>query len=100
MSEFSRRWKEEESPACLTPVVGHVFGLIDRLIYEFDTVRLLQTHRLTPAIRRAFVKTLRTPALLSIFSKDPVSMAYAQASLRVMALLEPALIMPELLERA
>lgn len=73
---------------------------VDCLIDEIDTVWLLQTHRLTPAIRRAFVKTLRTPALLSMFSKDPVSMAYAQASLRVMALLEPALIMPELLERA
>jgi len=46
------------------------------------------------------VKILRTPALLAMFSKDPVSMAYAQASLRVMALLEPALVMPELLERA
>jgi hypothetical protein len=60
----------------------------------------LQTHRLTPAIRRAFVKILRTPALLAMFSKDPISMAYAQAALRTMALLEPALIMPELLERA
>jgi hypothetical protein len=60
----------------------------------------VQAHRLTPAIRRAFVKVLRTPALLAMFAKDPVSMSYAQAALRIMALLEPALIMPELLERA
>jgi proteasome activator subunit 4 len=51
-------------------------------------------------MRHAFVKILRTPALLAMFSKDPVSMAYAQAALRTMAILEPALIMPELLERA
>jgi proteasome activator subunit 4 len=35
-----------------------------------------------------------------MFARDPFSMAYAQSSLRAMALLEPSLIMPELLERA
>ena len=44
--------------------------------------------------------TLRTPALLAMFCKDPVSPAYSQAALRAMAYLEPNLIMPELLERA
>jgi proteasome activator subunit 4 len=51
-------------------------------------------------IRRAFVKILRTPALLAMFSKDAMALAYAQAALRYMALLEPNLIMPELLRRA
>jgi proteasome activator subunit 4 len=51
-------------------------------------------------MRRAFVKILRIPALLAMFSKDPVSMAYSQAALHAMALLEPGLVMPELLERA
>ena len=60
----------------------------------------LQTHRLTPAIRRAFVLTLRTPALLAMFSKDPLSMGLAQGALRSLAFLEPALVMPDLLERA
>lgn len=60
----------------------------------------LQTQRLTPEIRRQFVITLRTPALLSLFAKDPISMGMAQAALRTMALLEPNLIMPQLLERA
>ena len=59
-----------------------------------------QTRRLTPAIRRAFVKSLRTPALLAMFSKDPISLQYAQASLRALAMIEPNLIMPEILERA
>jgi proteasome activator subunit 4 len=59
-----------------------------------------KTQRLTPAIRREFVKILRTPALLAMFSKDPLSMGYAQGSLRTMAILQPSLIMPELLERA
>jgi proteasome activator subunit 4 len=77
-SEFCKRWCEEEMPSCNTPL----------------------THRLTPAIRKAFVLTLRTPALLAMFSKDPISMGLAQSALRSLAFLEPALVMPDLLERA
>ncbi|KAH8120588.1 hypothetical protein DFH11DRAFT_1838384 [Phellopilus nigrolimitatus] len=77
-SEFCKRWKEEEDPRCRTPV----------------------TQRLTPAIRRAFVLTLRTPMLLALFAKDQVAMGLAQGALRSMALLEPGLVMPQLLERA
>ncbi|KAF4605508.1 hypothetical protein EYR40_004292 [Pleurotus pulmonarius] len=75
-AEFIRRVKEEEQPSCIIP------------------------QRLTPAIRRNFVRILRTPALIAMFSKDPVAASYAQGSLRTMALLNPDLIMPELLERA
>ncbi|KAL0578024.1 Proteasome activator BLM10 [Marasmius crinis-equi] len=77
-SELMYRLKDEEQETCKTPT----------------------TQRLTPAIRRAVVTILRTPALLAMFTKDPASMGFAQASLRAMALLEPKLIMPELLERA
>ncbi|KAF8274047.1 hypothetical protein EI94DRAFT_1714621 [Lactarius quietus] len=77
-SEFCKRWREEESSSCKTP----------------------PTHRLTPGIRRAFVLSLQTPALLAMFSKDPVSMGLAQGALRSLAVLEPTLVMPELLERA
>jgi proteasome activator subunit 4 len=35
-----------------------------------------------------------------MFSKDPISMSFAQGALRSMALLEPNLVMPDLLERA
>ncbi|KAL1738773.1 hypothetical protein HDZ31DRAFT_78096, partial [Schizophyllum fasciatum] len=77
-TEFIQRWKEEEFPECVTPV----------------------GQRLTPAIRKSFVQILRTPALLGMFSKDTGSMSHAQGALRTMALLEPGLIMPELLERA
>jgi len=55
---------------------------------------------LTPAIRKAFVLVLRTPALLAMFSKDPVSMGLSQSALRSLAFMEPALVMPDLLERA
>ncbi|KAJ7456643.1 hypothetical protein FB451DRAFT_1276697 [Mycena latifolia] len=75
---FCQRIGEEGMESCITPAA----------------------QRLTPAIRRAFVTILRTPALLAMFSKDPVSMGCAQATLRAMAMLEPGLIMPELLERA
>ncbi|KAF8078288.1 hypothetical protein FPV67DRAFT_1663041 [Lyophyllum atratum] len=77
-AEFIKRLKEEQQESCKTPV----------------------TSRLTPEIRRSFVAILRTPALLAMFSKDPVCASYAQSSLRVMAILEPGMIMPELLERA
>ncbi|KAG6820769.1 hypothetical protein H0H93_012033 [Arthromyces matolae] len=77
-AEFIKRLKEEEQESCRTPV----------------------TRRLTPAIRKNFVSILRTPALLAMFSKDPTSASFAQNSLRVLAMLEPGLVMPELLERA
>lgn len=35
-----------------------------------------------------------------MFSKDPISITFAQGALRIMAVLEPSLIMPEILERA
>ncbi|KAG5648210.1 hypothetical protein DXG03_006165 [Asterophora parasitica] len=76
--EFVRRLKEEEQESCTTPI----------------------TRRITPAIRRSFVAVLRTPALLAMFSKDPVCATYAQSALRVIAVLEPGMVMPELLERA
>lgn len=43
---------------------------------------------------------LRTPTLLIMFSKDHVTTAYALSALRHLAMLEPSLIMPELIERA
>ncbi|KAI0343973.1 ARM repeat-containing protein [Trametopsis cervina] len=76
--EFCKRWKEEQQSFCKTPV----------------------TRRLTPAIRRAFVTILRTPTLLAIFAKDPISATYSQGALRILALLEPNLVMPDILERA
>lgn len=35
-----------------------------------------------------------------MFAKDPISSTYAQGALRALALLDPNLIMPEILERA
>lgn len=63
-------------------------------------IQNIKTRRLTTGIRRAFVTSLLTPALLAMFSKDPLSLAMTQGALRVMAQLEPTLVMPELLERA
>lgn len=76
--EFSRRVKEEERKECKTP----------------------QEWRLTPEIKREFVQTLRTVCLLSMFSKDPLTIASSQASLKRMSILEPKLIFPAVLERA
>jgi len=60
----------------------------------------IKIYRLTPAIKRAFVLSVRTPALLSMFSKDPISMTFAHNALKSIALLEPNLVMPDIIERA
>lgn len=77
-SEFCKRMKEEEQPDCKTPI----------------------SRRLTANIRRAFVTVLRTPSLLAMFSKDSTSANYAVSAIRSMCILEPSLMMPDLLERA
>jgi predicted ferric reductase len=51
-------------------------------------------------MRQTFVKVLSTPALLATFAKDPTAAAHAHVSLRFLASLEPAIIMPEVLARA
>lgn len=92
-SNFVERWKQEEEPICKTPVAW----------------------RLTPAIKRELVLILRPLALTSMFNKvhilpgqsvnanedqDMDSMMPAVSALKKLALLEPDLIMPALMERA
>lgn len=94
-SDFIARWKEEEQPNCKTPEVRKPGNLLTLFANPHS-----QSHRLTPQIRRRFVKLLSTPALLGMFSKDSNSAGHAQGALHSLALLEPSLVMPELLERA
>ncbi|KAK4046499.1 Proteasome activator BLM10 [Microbotryomycetes sp. JL201] len=76
--EFHRRWTEERKPECKTR----------------------QAWRLTPGIRLEFVKTMKTVALLSMFSRDAFTMACTQQALKILSLLEPDLILPAILERS
>lgn len=76
--EFARRCKAEERADCATPAAW----------------------RLTLAIRREFVLTLRTVCLLSMFSKEPITTLASQSSLKRMAFLHPELILPPVLERS
>lgn len=76
--EFVKRTKDEEKAECKTP----------------------GPWRLTPDIQREFCLLLRTVCLLSMFSKDPITIAASQASLKRMALLEPAMVLPPVLDRA
>ncbi|TFK23084.1 ARM repeat-containing protein [Coprinopsis marcescibilis] len=96
-------------PSNTGPWTQSLTSLIQRLCAEFisryndqdmKNCTVPEENRLTSQIRRAFVRILRTPALLAMFSKDPTSASYAQGALRTLAVLEPKLIMPELLERA
>ncbi|ORX39177.1 putative membrane protein [Kockovaella imperatae] len=75
---FVERWKAEEDRNCKTPVAW----------------------RLTPEIKRQFVLCLRPLALTSMFNKDMESVTPAVSALKKLALLEPDLIMPALMERA
>ncbi|TIB08744.1 hypothetical protein E3P89_02948 [Wallemia ichthyophaga] len=68
-SLFLERWNDEQKPDCKTPLQW----------------------RLTKQMKKEFVHSLRTVALLSMFSKS---------CLRNLALLEPDLIYPALMERA
>ncbi len=76
--ELLRRIKEEEKPDC----------------------KVAQDKRITREIRRSFVKITRNVCLMSMFGKDPISIANSQLSLRNMALLEPDLVIPEIFSRA
>ena len=75
---FVERWKAEEDRLCKTPAAW----------------------RLTPEIKRQFVLCLRPLALTSMFNKDMESVQPAVSALKKLALLEPDLIMPALMERA
>ncbi|WVQ81077.1 hypothetical protein IAT38_003199 [Cryptococcus sp. DSM 104549] len=77
-SNFVERWKAEEQPDCRTPV----------------------SWRLTAAIKREFVLCIRPLALASIFNKDMKAVSPAVGTLKKLALLEPDLIMPAVMERA
>lgn len=75
---FVQRWKQEEEPTCKTP----------------------PEWRLTPEIKRSFVLCLRPVALTAMFNKDMDSAQPAISTLRRLAILEPDLIMPAIMERA
>jgi len=75
-SDFATRWHEERQPECQTPIV----------------------RRLSTEMKREFVETLKTPSLFAMFSKDPICTAYAQSAIKYLSALEPAIIMPAVLE--
>ncbi|CED83025.1 Uncharacterized conserved protein [Phaffia rhodozyma] len=75
---FVKRWKAEEKRSCKTP----------------------PSRRLTKEIKREFCLSLRTVALLSMFSKFESAMALSHACLRYLSLLEPDLVLQSVLERA
>ncbi|EST07615.1 Protein of unknown function DUF3437 [Kalmanozyma brasiliensis GHG001] len=78
MFEFLKRAKEEERPQCKTS----------------------EQYRLTSEIKTEIVSILRTVCLLSMFSKDPITIAASQASLKRMAILAPEMVFPAVLDRA
>lgn len=97
VSEFVKRVNEEAKKDCVTPVVSDTE---DHEANSLTNPSSIQSQRVSRGIIREFIVILRTPALLALFSKDPLSVGFAQGALRGLAFLEPSLIMPDLLERA
>lgn len=75
---FMRRLRAEEREECRTPA----------------------ERRLTPLIRREFVRVLRSVCLLSMFSRDPMTTTASQVSLKRLACLQPELVIPQVLQRS
>ncbi|KDQ54765.1 hypothetical protein JAAARDRAFT_71570 [Jaapia argillacea MUCL 33604] len=76
--DFNKRWHEEQQPDCKTPM----------------------NRRLTRAMKRELVKSLRTVALLAMFSQDGTTVGNIQSCLKSMSVMEPDLILYPILERA
>ncbi|KAF5355656.1 hypothetical protein D9756_004216 [Leucocoprinus leucothites] len=77
-SEFNKRWFEEQKPDCKTPM----------------------NRRLTKQMKRELVKSMRTVALLAMFSQDSTVVSNIQGCLKSMCIMEPDLILEPILERA
>ncbi|KAJ3990413.1 hypothetical protein F5890DRAFT_1398687 [Lentinula detonsa] len=75
---FNKRWYEERQPDCETPM----------------------NRRLTRAMKRELVKSLRTVVLLAMFSEDSGTVSNIQSCLKSMCIMEPDLILHPILERA
>lgn len=59
-----------------------------------------QNRRLTKLMRRELVRSLRTVALLAMFSQDDTTVGNIQSCLKSMTTMEPDLILDSILERA
>ncbi|KAK0553638.1 Proteasome activator BLM10 [Tilletia horrida] len=62
--------------------------------------RIPKAYRITKDIETEFVLSLRTVCLLSMFSKDAITIAKTQGTLKNMALMKPELVLPAVLERS
>ncbi|GLB36425.1 putative protein with domain of unknown function (DUF3437) [Lyophyllum shimeji] len=76
--DFNKRWHEEQQPDCETP----------------------PHRRLTRAMKRELVKSLRTVTLLAMFSQDSTTVQNIQSCLKSMCVMEPDLILHPILQRA
>ncbi|KAJ3398810.1 hypothetical protein HDU80_008541 [Chytriomyces hyalinus] len=77
VNEFLKRWRQESKPDCTTPT----------------------ELRLTPEIRKAFVESVHVCAFLAMFSKDPRAVSDANSTIKLLAYLEPEIVLPKVLDR-
>ena len=74
--------------------------MVCSLSYGGLSLILGKARRLTRQMKRELVKSLRTVALLAIFSPDPNTVGNIQSCLKSMSTMEPDLILLPILERA
>lgn len=74
--------------------------MVCSLSYGGLSLTLGKARRLTPQMKRELVKSLRTVALLAIFSPDSNTVGNIQSCLKSMSTMEPDLILLPILERA
>jgi len=65
-----------------------------------NSIYSFQNRRLTKQIKRELVKSMRTVALLAMFSQDSAVVNNIQGCLKSMCVMEPDLILNPILERA
>lgn len=88
-------WHEELSPDCKTPQVRYFITSSSSVHYT-----ILKARRLTGLMKHELVKSLRTVVFLAMFSQDSTTVSNIQSCLTSMSVLEPALILHPILERA
>ncbi|KAJ3416755.1 hypothetical protein HDV05_000129 [Chytridiales sp. JEL 0842] len=95
-SEFLKRWRKGTAFVTFDILSALTLVVTENSQYcQYDA-----KYKLTPEICSQFVSTLRNVTFLAIFGKDPRAVSLSIGCLKNLAILEPSLIIPGLLDRA
>jgi proteasome activator subunit 4 len=83
-------------------IIPHYITVVNLKLYHPEQSQYCEysdEFKLTPELRHEFVTTLRSVAFLAMFGKDSRAVALSILCLKNLAILEPNLILPGLLDR-